>query len=264
MDYPGRIITAGETDGAVVRAVRAQLNHTLGFAPRVSGRLDARSPDFNNAVTQALKLFQARHVDADGRALVQDGKIGSITWEALFDVEHFPSVINAPTPFMARVVTIASVQAAQPVREVPPFSNRGPDVESFQTRAGIRPGLAWCCAFVYGCFDEAARAMNRRNPMVRTAGCLDHWERGTSAGAQRIIRARVVANPALLGTGMIFVIDHGGGLGHTGIIDRLTGGLLDTIAGNTDASQSREGGGVYRVSRKIADVNLGFVDYATV
>jgi CHAP domain len=263
MNYPGRTIKAGETDAAVVRAVRAQLNHALGLVPRVAGRLDERSPDFDSAVTQTVKLFQARHVDRSGQPLLQDGQIGSITWEALFGAANVPSVINATTPFMARVVRIAGVQAAKPVREVPPFSNRGPDVEAFQTRVGIRPGLAWCCAFVYWCYDEAAHVMNRRNPMVRTAGCLDHWERATSAGAKRIMRARAVANPALLGPGMIFVIDHGGGLGHTGIIARVNGGFLDTIEGNTDASQSREGGGVYRLSRKIVDVNLGFIDYAT-
>ena len=66
MNYPGRIFKAGETDGAVVRAVHAQLNHALAFAPRVIGPLDERSPDFNNAETQAVTRLQARHVDGDG------------------------------------------------------------------------------------------------------------------------------------------------------------------------------------------------------
>lgn len=262
MQYPGRIIKAGETDGALVRAIKAQLNLVLGFAPRTPGRLDERNPGFGPSVTQTVKLFQSRHVDHDGHPLLQDGRIGSVTWERLFGAGFVPSVVTAPTPLLSRVVAIAGSQAAKPVREAPPFSNRGPDVEQYQTRAGSRSGLAWCCSFVYWCYDEAARALSRRNPMVRTAGCLDHWERAVAAGAKRIPRSKAVADPSLLAPGMIFIMDHGGGLGHTGIIARVNGGLLDTIEGNTDASQSREGGGVYRLSRKIADINLGFVDYA--
>jgi hypothetical protein len=262
MQYPGRIIKAGETDGAIVRAIRARLNIVLGLTPRAPGRLDERNPAFGESLTQTVKLFQARHVDADGRPLLADGKIGSITWEVLFGTSTVPAVTAAPTPLMARVVSIAGAQATKAVREQPPFSNRGADVEAYQRRAGSHAGLAWCCSFVYWCFDEASRALARRNPMVKTAGCLDHWQRAVGAGATRIVRVKAVANPGMLAPGMLFVMDHGGGLGHTGIIARVNGGLLDTIEGNTDASQSREGGGVYRLTRKIADINLGYIDYA--
>ncbi len=97
--------------------------------------------------------------------------------------------------------------------------------------------------------------------MVRTAGCLDHWQRATSRGATRITRARAIANPALLAPGTIFIMDHGAGLGHTGIITSVSGALLTTIEGNTDASRTREGGGVYALERKVNDINLGFLDY---
>lgn len=264
MDYPGRVIKAGESDGSLVRTIRAELNRALGFAPRSAERLDVRDPEFGSAVTQAVKLFQARHVDAEGRPLKQDGQIGAITWEALFGSDFVPSVAEARTPFLARVVKVAGDEAAKHVREVPVNSNRGPEVEAYLARAGARPGVSWCCAFVYWCHDEAARALGRRNPMVKTAGCLDHWQRATAAGAARVVRARAVADPSLLGPGMIFVMDHGGGLGHTGIISQVNGGLLSTIEGNTDASKTREGGGVYRLTRKIADINLGFIDYTRV
>ncbi len=61
---------------------------------------------------------------------------------------------------------------------------------------------------------------------------------------------------------MIFVIDHGSGLGHTGLVEKVGGGLLTTIEGNTDASRTREGGGIYRLTRKIVEINKGFIDYA--
>ena len=70
--------------------------------------------------------------------------------------------------------------------------------------------------------------------------------------------------PSLVQPGMIFVMDFGGGTGHTGLVEQVDGGLITTVEGNTDASKTREGGGVYRLHRKIVDVNKGFVDYSGV
>jgi hypothetical protein len=98
--------------------------------------------------------------------------------------------------------------------------------------------------------------------MVKTAGCLDHWRRAPSQGAQRILKQRAVGNPDLVRPAMIFIIDHGGDLGHTGLVEKVAGGLLTTIEGNTDASRTREGGGVYRLTRKIVELNKGFIDYS--
>jgi hypothetical protein len=119
----------------------------------------------------------------------------------------------------------------------------------------------WCCAFLYWCFDEAARDERRANPMVRTAGCLDHWNRVDSTPARRIEAARAVDDPGLVEPGMIFIMDHGQGRGHTGLVERAAGGLLHTIEGTTDASRTREGGGVYRLTRKMAEINKGYIDY---
>ena len=44
-------------------------------------------------------------------------------------------------------------------------------------------------------------------------------------------------------------------------MEKVAGGLVTTIEGNTDASRTREGGGVYRLVRKIVDINKGFIDY---
>ena len=38
-------------------------------------------------------------------------------------------------------------------------------------------------------------------------------------------------------------------------------GLMTTLEGNTDASRTREGCGVYRLSRKLKEINKGFIDY---
>jgi hypothetical protein len=213
---------------------------------------------------QTIKLFQARNVDADGRPLRQDGEVGSLTWSALFGDDTVPMSDASSNQFLARVLQIAAAEEAKHVREVPKNSNRGPQVEAYLHRAGAPPGLAWCCAFVYWCFDEAAQALGLANPMVKTAGCLDHWHRAPEQGAKRILASHAVENPDVVKPGMIFIMDHGGGLGHTGLVEKVAGGLLTTIEGNTDASRTREGGGVYRLTRKIVEINTGFIDYAGV
>lgn len=260
MDYPGRIIKMGEEDGAIVRALKRRLNEVLSLPPDL--QLDPENPTFGAKMRQVIKLFQARNVDSTGHALKQDGQIGSLTWEALFGGDTVPVSAASADTLLAKVLQIAAGEEAKKIREIPPNSNRGPAVEAYLARAGVGPGLSWCCAFVYWCFDEAAKALGRPNPMVRTAGCLDHWNRAPGNGAKRILAADAVHNPELLAPGMIFIMDHGRGLGHTGLIEQVGGGIVTTIEGNTDASMTREGGGVYRLTRKLVDINKGYIDYA--
>lgn len=262
MQYPGRIIKVGERDRSVVIALKRQLNSTLGIGGDPTLRLDPKNASFGPRMKQVVKLFQARNVDAEGRPLKQDGEVGSLTWAALFGHDTVASSTAASDALLGRVLTVAAAEEARPVREVPRNSNRGPEVDAYLKRAGVSVGLSWCCAFVYWCFDEAAHALGRTNPMVKTAGCLDHWQRAAAKGAQRISSARAVAEPGLVKPGMVFIIDHGGGLGHTGLVETTAGGLLTTIEGNTDASRTREGGGVYRLTRKVAEINKGFIDYS--
>jgi hypothetical protein len=264
MRYPGRIIKAGEQDAEIVKALKTKLNDTLGLANDAELRLAPDDPAFGPKMKQVVKLFQARNVDAEGRPLKQDGEVGSLTWSALFGNDSVPISSTADSQFLSTVLQIASGEEAKHVREIPKNSNSGPRVEEYLQSAGASPGNAWCCAFVYWCFDEAAIKLARSNPMIKTAGCLDHWNRAPSHGARRILQRQAVGNPELVKPGMIFIIDHGKGLGHTGLVERVAGGLLTTMEGNTDASKTREGGGVYRLARKIAEINKGYIDYSGV
>ena len=50
--------------------------------------------------------------------------------------------------------------------------------------------------------------------------------------------------------------------GHTGFIERIDGGLLTTIEGNTNNSGGREGAGIFRrKSRTITSINQGYLEY---
>ncbi len=262
MQYPGHIIKVGETDAAIVKAIKAKLNETLGAANDAAVLLDLNDPKFDTKMQQVVTLFQSRRVGGDGHPLLQDGEIGAVTWAALFGGDMVPSHTISNDALLHRVLLIAAGEEAKQVREVPVDSNMGPEVGAYLNRAGVPTGLSWCCAFVYWCFDEAALALKQNNPMFRTAGCLNHWHHAAAQGAQLILAEDAVANPAVVKAGMIFIMDHGGGLGHTGLVEKVEGGILTTIEGNTDASQTREGGGVYRLKRKITAINKGFIDYA--
>ena len=257
-EFPGRVIKKGDQDETTVRRIQRRLN------ARGCGPID---PDgvFGVETERAVKLFQARFPDVDGQPLVVDGKIGSITWAALFGEESVPATDTAPSPLLAKAITIAKSQIG--VMEQPPGSNRGPEVDEYVRRVGLSPAgkFAWCAAFLYFCFDEASRAQGRTNPVVKTAGVLDHWNTAGRRGVPRVTKARAVQDPGLVQPGHIFIIDTGapGGGGHTGLVVEVVGGKLVTIEGNTNDAGSAEGVGVFmRQSRKIAQVNKGFIDYS--
>ena len=260
MKYPGRVIKQGERDARIVKALKTALNKALVLRGDEALQLDPDNPHFGPSMKRAVKLFQARHLDDQGLPLKIDGEVGSLTWSALFGAERVPQAEVVKNPFIAAVLAQAASQVG--VMEVPRNSNRGPEVDEYLRRAGVQPGLAWCCAFTYWCFDEAAGHAGIDNPMYRTAGCLAHWNNAERHGGTRLHARDAVANPGLIQPGMVFIMDFGGGMGHTGFVERVEGGYLHTIEGNTDASQTREGGGVYRLKRKVGSINKGFIRYA--
>ena len=142
--------------------------------------------------------------------------------------------------------------------EVPLGSNWGPKVKAYLNSVGIDFPVAWCAAFTYWCFNEAAKAAGKANPCFKTGGVMMHWNK--TAG-KKILAADAVNNPGLVKPGQIFVMSFGGGLGHTGLVEAVNGGFITVIEGNTNDGGSREGIGVFRRSRKIASVNKGFIEY---
>jgi hypothetical protein len=259
MRYPGRLIKVGESDAPIVRALKTRLNSELHLEGR--NRLTLGEPTFGPKMKAAVQLFQSRNVDAAGAPLKADGRVGAITWAALFGDDTVATVSTSESELLSEALAFAGAEAAKPVREVPRNSNRGPDVDRYLTTAGCPTGLAWCCAFVYWSMDQAANSLGRANPMVKTGRCLDHWQRAKTRGARLIKKADAINDPSLVKPGMIFLMDYGEGKGHTGFVEKTAGGFFTTIEGNTDASKTREGGGVYRLERKVADINKGFIDY---
>lgn len=253
----------GGKDPEIVRTLKRRLNAVLAlqYDPL---RLDIDCTEFGPKMLQVVKLFQARNVDSNGNPLLTDGEIGPLTWSALFGIEAVPTRSTAQSELLDAVLDLAAGEVSRRVREVPKNSNSGPRVNEYLSSAGLGPGNAWGCAFVYWCFREASRTRRRPNPMPKTARSSNHWQLAAEVGGGRVERSTAVNNPGAIRPGMVFIMDWGEGVGHTGFVEEVEGGLITTIEGNTDGSGTREGSGVYRLTRKIAEVNTGFIDYSGV
>ena len=258
--FPGHVVKQGELDSQVVSLIQQRLNQLGTTVPPL--KVDG---DFGSATEAAVRLFQARSEDHTGEPLVIDGEVGSLTWEALFGKQSLPRPTLRPsrTPLLDKVMNIARGEIG--VMEDPPGSNRGEKVEAYLASTGLEGGFPWCAAFVHWCFEQAAHELGTDNPCIRTAGVLDHWNKAGRQGIRRVMHAQATGDPQLVQPGMIFIIDTGdpGGAGHTGLVERVEGGKLVTIEGNTNSAGGREGIGVFRRnSRKINSINKGFIDYS--
>ncbi|SLM47433.1 Peptidoglycan-binding domain 1 protein [Nitrospira japonica] len=255
--YPGHIIKVGIKDNASVRAVQQRLNE-VGCGPLlVSG-------DFNSSTRSAVRLFQARTVDGQGQALKVDSVVGPLTWTALFGQQALPAITDQPISLLLKAcLNIAASQVG--VMEDPAGSNRGPQVDEYIRSVRLDPSAGsypWCAAFVYWSFERAAARVGIANPVVCTAGVLDHWKKAAKAGARLILPEELLDDLSLLKPGLIFTMSTGGGNGHMGLVEGFRDDRLITIEGNTNLSGGREGIGVFRrTGRKVSEITKGFISY---
>jgi lysozyme family protein len=254
--YPGHVVTENETNKDVVKTLQKRLND-LGCGP-----IDVDGV-FGEQTKNATMLFQTRHTDVFGHDLEVDGEVGSLTWAALFGDSTVPEILAHPSSdLLTEVIAFAATQVG--VMEKPPGSNAGPEVEQYQASVGLRKGDPWCAAFEFFCFAKASERLNRANPMIQTGGVLDHWDRARKKDIPVVLATDAKENPELVKPGMLFIMSTGGGNGHTGIVEKVIGGRLVTIEGNTSDGGSREGIGVFRRdARKIFSINKGFIDYGS-
>jgi hypothetical protein len=115
-------------------------------------------------------------------------------------------------------------------------NNRGARVEEYQSRVGGQPGDAWCAAFAYWSFDEAARKLGIVNPCPRFRGALKMWS-----------EADAVCHTPTPARGRLCILDHGKGLGHVSIVEVVNAdGTITDVSGNTNEKGSRAGNAVAR------------------
>jgi len=259
LPFPGRIIKVGDPDQQVVKTIQHRLNE-VGCGPiEETGIFDAET------TKRAVKLFQARFPDVSGRPLQIDGDVGSFTWGAMFGATSVPSSATTSSQLVKAAIDFAVTQIG--VRERPLGSNRGPEVDQYLRAVGLNPvgqSFAWCVAFTHFCYLKAAQSLGRENPHIKTAGVLDHWNQaGRKPGVVRITSSQALSDLGLVKPGSLFILDLGGGFGHSGMVVETVSGRMVTIEGNTNDGGSRNGIGVFRrEARKINQVNKGFIDYS--
>ncbi len=126
--------------------------------------------------------------------------------------------------------------------------NRGPEIDGYCHEIGHDPAKAdpWCAIFVSAMVKRAADSLGVQMPFHPTAGCFTLDEQ-----APAYMRSSVPA------AGVIFLLN---GHKHTGFVESvLPDGSCATIEGNTNPGGSVDGDGVYRRTRKRAEL-LCFVD----
>lgn len=239
MIYPNEQISIGYTNAAIVSEIKIRLNK-LGLSS-----LSPNIPLVGVETVTAIKKFQK------SRGLIQDGIIGELTWNRLFE----KSAPSASNQLSARAIYVA--KGYLDVREKT-NRNDGTIVERFLRMVGLGKGYAWCMAFIYTVFSEAAKTLNSSSPVPKTAGVLD---------CLRIVKEKnlglIIKSDPMPGDQGI--MDFGGGKGHTFIVTERKGNKIFTIEGNTSADPSypkedREGNGVFERSRLISTIKC-FIRY---
>lgn len=255
--YPGYLLKRGNSNKDTVRLLQERLQK-LGCGPKI---IDG---DFGPETEAAVRLFQMRFPDQNGQPLKVDGQVGSITWASLFGLESVSQTLNTNRPLLKQVLKVALSQIGH--MENPLGSNRGAEVDKYIRCVGLNPNdgsYAWCMCYVYWCFAQAAKQTGTENPCIKTAGVRDHWNKAKRNGIRLVLPGEAVQDTNLVQPGQLFCLAYKGITGHIGFVEKVEGGILTTIEGNTNPGGSREGVGVFRrKGRTIASVNLGFIDYA--
>lgn len=115
--------------------------------------------------------------------------------------------------------------------------NHGPSVEAFQKAIDqVAAGEPWCMAFVQFCLKASGGT-----DLFPSEHCLTVWNRSPVELRRELPEPGCIVIWKMRGTSS----------GHTGIVERVNGGLMKTIEGNTGPGQGveRDGDGVYSKSR---------------
>jgi len=149
--------------------------------------------------------------------------------------------------------------------ENPKGSNSGPMVNEYLHAVGLKPGYAWCQAFVYWSYETAAGKLNLVNPVLKTGSVHDCWNHSSpNSTVSKLLHADVTQRPDLVKPGDQFILFFGGNAGHTGIVEKVEGAIFHTIEGNSNNNGGREGYEVVRHQRSITDKALaGFLRYSS-
>lgn len=123
--------------------------------------------------------------------------------------------------------------------------NKGKRVEEYQKAANLKPGNAWCAAFITWTFKQVGiKAV--------TSGYSPNWFQ-SNVVYKRDDNINRNYSPRI---GDVFGLyfESKKRIAHVGFIDKQDGNYYITVEGNTNEAGSREGDGVYRKRRHIKTI----------
>lgn len=224
--------------GTRVRSLQSQL-HGLGYDP---GRIDSQ---FGPKTAAAVRQFQAAH------GLVVDGIVGPKTWAAL-DVppKADTSGIAIPDGDSSRARAVQYALGDLGAVESPNGSNTGPAiahlVEGYASHWRIdgNPHPPWCAMAVSVWVGRALKLGDRGSSMDWSRHPFGHWFGGVSQIAEWAEAGKGLKTTwGRVLPGAIFLMAREGSgsdpsdvtrAGHCGlVVERLDGGLVRTVEGNT-------------------------------
>lgn len=151
------------------------------------------------------------------------------------------------TKLSNKALEIAITQIGQD--EKPHGSNWGDPVKSYLASVNINFPASWCMAFVYWCYNEASKQLKVENTAIKSAGVLDVWRK-----VPKVLTSTTPQDTS------VFIMNHGHGLGHTGIVEKFDDVFIYTVEGNSNTNGSREGVEVTRHKRDRKTIK-GYINY---
>lgn len=189
-----------------------------------------------------------------------DGIAGTLTYAAVKEFQlrtgmHADGVLDMPTLYALFPSFAWSDQLPVLAMQIACFQvgvreqgdNRGLMVQAYQASVGIDAGQSYCMAFVYWCYDQAAKRLAVPNPLYRTGSVLEQL-------AER--KEFAVAAPYAAQAGDVGIIKLSDTHGHCFIV-RGPGspGEVLTVEGNTNDDGSANGNGDYFRERQIMKIS---------
>lgn len=182
--------------------------------------------------------------------LTADGVDGPRTWNAIAAAVALKSPLSTETKsgtLADKLVQLAKKEVG--VEEID-GTNCGPRVNEYKAATWLDPKQSWpwCAAFICWLMREAMKDGKYAFERPRTAGAWDfeNWASKQKAGVEL---KKPHGGDIKPGDIVMFTFSHIG-LAISSPID----GVVETIEGNTDASGSREGGGVFIKKRKLSSI----------
>jgi hypothetical protein len=200
---------------------------------------------FDAATVNAVKDFQARHLDKHNNPLVVDGSVGDLTMWALknprskvsggaIDFSEMPDEALGGHPIGRLALQVAINELKAGAGEIG-GNNKGPFVKKYLDPTGLPEGNSWCAAFISWCFLKAVDGDKKAMPFKYNAGARNVFNQFKQKG-WHYDATDVSKLPQPGDIVAWWRVSLPSGFGHIAIVHHFKDGFLYTLEGNKAAN----------------------------